>query len=84
MNNTQYDPTAIKRADDIVSDMVAQSPFTLMEVLSRRRGAKLVHTRHAIIHELNKRGFSISIIGDVLNRDPSTVSHVINKNKKSV
>ena len=61
--------------------LVEISRFGKLEILSRRRGCALVNERQIIAHCLVAAGYERADIARVMNRDYTSISHLLNKRK---
>jgi chromosomal replication initiation ATPase DnaA len=59
--------------------LVKASGFTKEELLDKKRKSKMVDARTFIAYYLRARGLGVVEIGQLLNRDHSTVIHLLNK-----
>lgn len=66
------------------NDLLKLSPFSKRLIKSKRRDAGLVDWRQYISCELYKEGYSLPVIGDVMNRDHTSIHHLIKKRKKAI
>lgn len=81
---SQYDPETIPAAQKMLMDLVEKTPYTVAQVIGRRRLAALVNVRESIAKNMyHMGGFSYPVIAVVMNRDHSSIYHLINKRGKS-
>ena len=80
---SQYDPESIPAAQNMLMDLVESETCTIAEVLGRRRNACIVNVRQRAAIAMHKAGFSYPVIAVVMNRDHSSVYHLINKRGKT-
>lgn len=76
----------IPRADDkpTIETALAElgiNPKSKMEILSRRRQKSIVDDRQRVAKFLYEKGLSYPKIGQMMNRDHSSIMHLI-KNRK--
>jgi chromosomal replication initiation ATPase DnaA len=70
-----------KKTIDIALAELGIEPDKKMEILSRRRQRNIVDDRQRVAKFLYERGFSYPEIGKMMNRDHTSIMHLV-KNRK--
>ncbi len=67
---------------DILNAVCEQYGYTIKELISRKRQKTLVESRHVAMYMCRRYiGMSYNEIGDIFNRDHSTIVYVLHKFK---
>lgn len=77
MKNLRLSNLRTWHARHIIRVVAEQNGMTYRDMLGKRRKQKHVDARNAVIIALRKGGFSFPEIGAVLNRDHSTIMHLL-------
>lgn len=65
--------------DRIALPITYRHDVTLEEIISHNRMPHLVRARWELIRELRNRGWSLTRIGNAINRDHTSVLHALQK-----
>ena len=69
-----------QRAKDIICEVSLMSGVSVAEIMGHRRPARVVKARHEAIRRVaEETTWSIPRIGQIFNRDHTTILHAINK-----
>lgn len=69
----------VKECKALLSQMVSYTTFKLSDIKSRRRGTLLVDERQRIAKYLYAHGYTYSVIGLAMNRDHTSIMHLVRK-----
>lgn len=72
---------AIQSAEKFMDGLCHTYGYNIDVIKSRRKPAYLVEKRAIVAQRLREQGFSLSVIGIVMNRDHTSILHLVNKNK---
>ena len=85
MHKATYKKTkSILEAVRAFNELVEKSPFNKREICSPRRQAKLVDERQKIAISMKGLGFTYPVIAHVMDRDHTSIIHLVRNRKKGV